>query len=350
MTDDAQNLKNPPVFCGNTADLNVEQLTCLSLHIFKHAKVVETFKICEKKLHMFIRQVFLHHRDNPYHNNHHACHVQLNTFRYLSPIIDEIPQIDTLTVLLSALCHDLDHAGVTNGILISTNNELGVKYPTSPLENHSIAEASAMLETAETNFLENLKESDMTLLKASFKDLILCTDVGNQESGKFVRQEYEHYYGEDEKKESKEGEEEKKGDKKKEGKETQETEEEKSVKILAEFNDNFKCRLALYRVLLLMADIGIVAEKKPVYVAWVVRLFKEMSSSDEKLITFNYYQGQEKFLKFYAAPMMEKLKVIKHLKFGQKYVDQFTENSKMMAHHVQTLNDKTHESEHISVS
>jgi len=328
----SKTVSDPLKFKDNTSDLNVEQLVSLSVAMFKQSKVFATFKMCDKKLYALIKSVYLHHRDNAYHNCHHACHVLLNTYRFLSPMFACIPQIDVLIVLLSALCHDLDHAGVTNAVLINKKNDLASKYSFSQLENHSIDEAFLLFANPETNILENLSDQDKGLLITSFKDLILSTDIGNQDRGAFIRKEWENYFAKniDEKEETKKG----------------ETKEENQENLNKIFVDNFQCRLALYRVLLMIADIGIVCELKSVYAHWVVNLFKESSTFDT-LVPINYYQGQEKFLKFYAAPMIEKLKAFKYLNFGAQYLEQFSANREMMSAHVRALENNTSNSEHI---
>jgi hypothetical protein len=52
-----------------------------------------------------------------------------------------------------------------------------------------------------------------------------------------------------------------------------------------------KHRLALAKVLLLCADIGIISETMPVYVPWLKRLYDEESLNDKDLTIAGYVTG-----------------------------------------------------------
>lgn len=98
-----------------------------------------------------------------------------------------------------------------------------------------------------------------------------------------------------------------------------------------------------------MADIGITCETKPVYVAWVVRLYKENAAVDPNLDLVNYYIGQGKFLEFYAKPMMAKMQLLKHVKFPNKFVEQFSANVALITAHNQALGTDKSKRDHIGL-
>ena len=150
--------------------------------------------------------------------------------------------------------------------------------------------------------------------------MVLTTDIGNADKGAQVKGEWENFFGEG-----------------------------KVEDAGKEFEKNFPCRLAVYRVLLLCADIGIVCEQQNVYVMWVLRLFDEMSESDPNLVPKNFYGGQEKFLDFYAKPMLQKLGLVERLGFDSDYNSRFTANRALMGSHVQALNNDTAKQVHLSI-
>jgi len=95
-------------------------------------------------------------RDNVFHNFEHACHVQLSMIKLLKRIVS--PELgvsesdlhdhsygitsDPLTqfaVVFSALIHDVDHYGVSNGQLIKENAPVAAVY-----KNKSVAEQNSM--------------------------------------------------------------------------------------------------------------------------------------------------------------------------------------------------------------
>lgn len=85
--------------------------------MFENFQLLELFRIDLKKLQRFIMTVHaLYKKENRYHNFihafdvAHACYAFLTTFdaqQYLT-------HLDILALLVSALCHDLDHPGLNN--------------------------------------------------------------------------------------------------------------------------------------------------------------------------------------------------------------------------------------------
>ena len=124
----------------------------------KAADVVLPEKV-EKQLKRYITTIAATYRDNPFHNFEHASHVCLSVHKLLSRIVapdrirfdtDDVTKSQTrstlsssfhdpthgitadpltqLGIVLSALIHDVDHAGVSNARLIVENPGLGKAY------------------------------------------------------------------------------------------------------------------------------------------------------------------------------------------------------------------------------
>ena len=81
--------------------------------IFGDSGVVEHFDIDDRKLMTFIAAVCTHYHENPYHNFCHVTYVLHSV--YLMMMTTEIAhclrRVDQLVLLISALCHDIDHDG-----------------------------------------------------------------------------------------------------------------------------------------------------------------------------------------------------------------------------------------------
>ncbi len=95
--------------------------------------------------------------------------------------------IGDLSVLISSLCHDLDHPGLSNDFHINTGSELGRFYgDKSPLENHHIAVTWSIIRCPECNVFLNFTPEELKKAKYCMHAAILNTDIkyhgANQQS------------------------------------------------------------------------------------------------------------------------------------------------------------------------
>lgn len=61
-----------------------------------------------------------------------------------------LDEYDQLSILISAMIHDLDHPGYNNIFLINNRNKLATRYnDRSVLENHSTALAFELMQTSD---------------------------------------------------------------------------------------------------------------------------------------------------------------------------------------------------------
>lgn len=82
----------------------------------------------------------------------------------------------SLSIQTQALCHDLDHPGVTNGFLVRTSDPLALRYHfRSPLERHHAACGLALLE--KHGVLSPLPPSERAELQTAFVAAVLATDM-----------------------------------------------------------------------------------------------------------------------------------------------------------------------------
>lgn len=77
---------------------------------------MQTFQLRERQLAHFIANVATNYHPNPYHNLAHVTYVLQTTFLIIKadqqlsePLLTSL---DYLALLLSALCHDIDHDGM----------------------------------------------------------------------------------------------------------------------------------------------------------------------------------------------------------------------------------------------
>jgi len=120
------------------------------------------------------------YRDNPFHNWFHAfgcfqmCYYQI----YASDIASKFRFLDVFALLAAALCHDLDHPGVTNSYLVQTESELALRYnDNSVLENHHASLACELMHGERTKINDGLDEASRRTFRKQVIRCILDTDM-----------------------------------------------------------------------------------------------------------------------------------------------------------------------------
>ena len=87
-----------------------------------------------------------------------------------------LTEADWLALLLSALCHDLEHPGTTNAFQVNTQSTLAIRYnDASVLESHHAACGWAALQR--TRLLAQLPADDARTLRRTMVAAILATDM-----------------------------------------------------------------------------------------------------------------------------------------------------------------------------
>lgn len=85
--------------------------------MFHTENLIRKYKLSPTRLSKFIQTAASKYRDVAFHSFRHAFTVTHVSWRLMatSPRLRELTRsIDRLALLLAALCHDLDHPGVTN--------------------------------------------------------------------------------------------------------------------------------------------------------------------------------------------------------------------------------------------
>ncbi len=79
--------------------------------------------------------------------------------------------------MIAAQIHDVDHPGRNNAFLVTTGDELAIRYnDESVLENHHCATGFSILQRSDCNILSNLKREEYIELRKMVINLVLGTD------------------------------------------------------------------------------------------------------------------------------------------------------------------------------
>ena len=79
-------------------------------------------------LRAFLKEVRRHYHANPYHNWVHGVDVLCAARRMVAIALPEATALELLALLLAAVCHDVNHAGVSNAVLKSLQSEWALLY------------------------------------------------------------------------------------------------------------------------------------------------------------------------------------------------------------------------------
>ncbi|GMI13067.1 hypothetical protein TrLO_g3117 [Triparma laevis f. longispina] len=152
----------------NTFEISLEQFNLLENH-----------KIDSGTVQTFIGRVRDRYLDNPYHNFHHAFHVFHSVHCILrSKSIGFLNSFQVLSVLVAAVCHDIDHPGNNNAYEKETHSELAIRYSDdSILERHHCAVTFQVLKDEESNLLGNLSREEFSQCRRIIIQSILATDM-----------------------------------------------------------------------------------------------------------------------------------------------------------------------------
>ncbi|KAJ8012580.1 hypothetical protein DPEC_G00044340 [Dallia pectoralis] len=141
---------------------------------------IATFNIEPEVLQQFLYEVYKRYNNIPFHNFKHCFCVTQMMFGliWLTNLKSKMDNIDLLTMLTSAVCHDLDHTGYNNAYQINARTELALRYnDISPLENHHCAVAFEILEKNENNIFRNLTSEQYKRIREGIIKCILATDM-----------------------------------------------------------------------------------------------------------------------------------------------------------------------------
>ena len=156
----------------------------LGKEIMKKINIIQLLE--ESKLDNFLMVISKTYQNTKalYHTSLHGVDVCYSTLMILTYLkndenkIENISEIDIVSLIISALCHDIGHPGLTNKFMINSKNELSIIYnDTSVLENFHCAKTFQLLENNEINIFSNFSNEDYLLLRKKMIGEILSTDI-----------------------------------------------------------------------------------------------------------------------------------------------------------------------------
>ncbi|XP_022919275.1 cAMP and cAMP-inhibited cGMP 3',5'-cyclic phosphodiesterase 10A-like [Onthophagus taurus] len=151
----------------------VNELPQIVYYMMTHVGEPEFFD--SEELMKFILSVRIFYRKNPYHNFEHAFSVCHCMYNILKRNIELYTVNERNSLLLAALCHDIDHGGITNSFLHLNNDPLSRLYADAPWENHHFC--VTMLLLGEIHIYQNISKSDHKSIQQIISNAILATDL-----------------------------------------------------------------------------------------------------------------------------------------------------------------------------
>jgi hypothetical protein len=266
----------------------------------------------DDQLRLYVASIAAMYRDNPFHNFEHASHVMMSVSKLLSRIVapDEVLQRDDahasiaanlhdhtygitsdpltqFSVVLSALIHDVDHAGVSNAQLIKEGAKIAdVFKKKSVAEQNSIVLAWDRLMESRFTALRNCIYSDPEELKR-FRQLmvntVMATDIFDKELQALRKNRWDTAFKSDD---------------------NEEAAPEDAV--------NRKATIVIEH-LIQASDVAHTMQHWHIYQKWNERLFAEMTHAYiHGRLGFNpadgWYKGELGFFDNYIIPLAKKLK------------------------------------------
>jgi hypothetical protein len=154
----------------------------IALSAFDASGVLRQFGLRAKTLRNFIQKIEEQYKDRPYHNRLHAADVTQATLCFLREARGSIgfSELEFLTALFAAACHDVGHPGVTNDFRISVADEDAITYNDRNVnEMMHAALAYRTLGLDNCDWLVGLNKAQLSTVRKGMIDIILCTDMSN---------------------------------------------------------------------------------------------------------------------------------------------------------------------------
>ncbi|OAD66269.1 hypothetical protein PHYBLDRAFT_90638, partial [Phycomyces blakesleeanus NRRL 1555(-)] len=159
----------------NVLDLSRTDVLGLLLAIFQRLGILETLATCHSSLLDFFVDVYAAYVDAPYHSFYHAADVVIMLYYLLTDLgaLVHLSALDTTSLLLATLCHDVGHPGYNNTYQVGFKTDLAAQYKNiSVLESYSIDITRRLLTKHDL-----LKHSKQVSMVERIERLILSTDM-----------------------------------------------------------------------------------------------------------------------------------------------------------------------------
>jgi len=155
-----------------------DELLYLAFYMFEDRHLLHHFKVDKEVFYQFLLAVRSGYKTIPYHSwKHafdvaHACYLYLTEFGFGGFFLES----DIFVLLISALCHDIDHPGLTNSYHIHAQTPLAHKSQNVAVLEHHHYDCSLTL-LSKTNVLEGMGIVGESNAKELMRKFILATDM-----------------------------------------------------------------------------------------------------------------------------------------------------------------------------
>lgn len=177
---DSETVQSLRSFIFDVWSYEEEELCDLTMQMFYDLRIMQPFHIDPEMLYAFLERLRQEYQQNPYHNFRHAFDVTQMTYWFLTSggAMRKLHKLDVLALMLSAICHDIDHPGVNNNFHINISSPFALRYnDKSVLENHHAYMTFLLLSMPEYNITGGLSEEQARSLRATVIECILATDL-----------------------------------------------------------------------------------------------------------------------------------------------------------------------------
>eukprot|EP00002_Diphylleia_rotans_P002172 TRINITY_DN11342_c0_g1_i1.p1 TRINITY_DN11342_c0_g1~~TRINITY_DN11342_c0_g1_i1.p1 ORF type:complete len:1723 (+),score=337.99 TRINITY_DN11342_c0_g1_i1:146-5314(+) len=157
-----------------------DDLIGMMFFFFEDLGLMKRFHLSKLHLYRFLRAISLRYNKVIYHNFQHAFMVTHSVYWFLRRIDRDnyLGDLQTLGLLIAAICHDVDHRGTNNSFQVNANTPLAMLYGTSSvMENHHCSVAIHVLTQEENDILASLSKEDAPVVWKTIINTILSTDL-----------------------------------------------------------------------------------------------------------------------------------------------------------------------------
>ncbi|KAK3593544.1 hypothetical protein CHS0354_018625 [Potamilus streckersoni] len=130
-----------------------------------------------EKLCRFVLTVRKNYRPLSYHNWEHGFHVAHTIWCIIQSHLDIFTDLDVMALLISALCHDVDHRGYNNEFFKKLNLPLGALYSTSVMEQHHYKQTITILHSEGLDIFNFLSAEKHKFILHEIREHIIATDL-----------------------------------------------------------------------------------------------------------------------------------------------------------------------------
>ncbi|KAF4320731.1 hypothetical protein BBO99_00001379 [Phytophthora kernoviae] len=163
-------------------DLSNSDIFAATSVLFRSMGLLEHFQVGQETFSTFLSHVASHYRPNAFHNIQHAFQVTHATYcllRRSGVAHSYFARVEIFSILVAALCHDLDHPGNTNDFEVKAHSQLALTHnDDAVLERHHCRVAFIILSHPGANLLARLpSRACFVYVRRLLIHCILATDM-----------------------------------------------------------------------------------------------------------------------------------------------------------------------------